>query len=60
MSLYHGYELLQLHGLRSLYSYLNSLIVGDKNYGRVKSELQKSANFNEIMATLEGKFQPVQ
>ncbi|KAK7103442.1 hypothetical protein V1264_018337 [Littorina saxatilis] len=58
MSLYHGYELLQLHGLRSLFNFLNGIISGDKSYGRTRSELMKNADFTEIMNILREKFQP--
>ncbi|BFZ07881.1 hypothetical protein BsWGS_10920 [Bradybaena similaris] len=56
ISLYHGFELLQLHGLRSLYNYLTGIIVGDKGYGRTRSELLRNADFNDIMDNLRQKF----
>ena len=59
MSLYHGFDLLQQHGLRSLYNYLDSILSGDKASARTKNELLKNANFKEIIDTLTAKFQPV-
>ncbi|XP_046337083.2 Fanconi anemia group M protein-like isoform X2 [Haliotis rufescens] len=56
LSLYHGYELLQLHGLRSLYNFLDGIINGDKGYGRTKTELMKNGNFLEIMDILKTKY----
>lgn len=56
MSLYHGFELLQLHGLRSLYNYLKGVVSGDKSYGRTRSELTRNADFNELMGQLQEKF----
>ncbi|CAG5134268.1 unnamed protein product, partial [Candidula unifasciata] len=56
ISLYHGFELLQLHGLRSLYNYLTGIIVGEKGYGRTRSELLRNADFNDIMENLRQKF----
>ncbi|XP_067680234.1 Fanconi anemia group M protein-like [Haliotis asinina] len=56
LSLYHGYELLQLHGLRSLYNFLEGVINRDKGYGRTKTELMKNGNFLEIMGLLKTKY----
>ncbi|KAK7505416.1 hypothetical protein BaRGS_00003161 [Batillaria attramentaria] len=58
MSLYHGYELLQLHGLRSLYNFLQGVVSGDKAYGRTRTELMRNADFCTIMDILRDKFQP--
>ena len=58
MSLYHGYELLQLHGLRSLFHFLDGIVGGNKSYGRTRSELMRNADFNDIMNLLRQKFQP--
>ncbi|KAL5008399.1 hypothetical protein ScPMuIL_013980 [Solemya velum] len=51
MSLFHGFELLQQHGLRSLYEYLN-----DKNYGKNRTELTRNGTYNELMTKLQEKF----
>jgi fanconi anemia group M protein len=59
MSLYHGYELLQLHGLRSLFSFLESLVAGDKGCSRTRSELLRNEDFNKFMNSLRSKFQLV-
>ncbi|XP_055957171.1 Fanconi anemia group M protein [Patella vulgata] len=56
ISLFHGYELLQLHGLRSLYNYLGNILNCGKGYGRTKTELQRSADFNDVMNMLSEKF----
>ena len=59
MSLYHGYELLQQHGLRSMLTYLDSLQNGTKGSGRTKAELNNNIEFNEIMDMLHDKYKPV-
>lgn len=56
ISLYHGYELVQLHGLRSLYNFLDGVINGDKGHGRTKTELMKIPDFVELMNMLGEKF----
>ncbi len=56
ISLYHAYELLNLHGLRSFFNFLDGLVTGEKGYGRTKTELQKSVDFNQIYDQLKGKF----
>ena len=56
MSLYHGYELLQLHGSRSLYNFLEGVLTGDKGYGRTRAELTKNADFNQLMDLLTSKY----
>ncbi|CAE1313197.1 FANCM [Acanthosepion pharaonis] len=56
ISLYHGYELLQLHGLRSFYQYLQSLVNREKGYGRTRSELMKNVNFVNIYDYLSNRF----
>ncbi|XP_076442631.1 Fanconi anemia group M protein-like [Babylonia areolata] len=58
MSLYHGFELLQLHGLRSLHNFLEGIVNGTKSYGRTRTELMKNADFNEVKEILNAKFQP--
>ena len=60
MSLYHGYDLLQLHGLRSLYNYIESLVTGEKGFGRTKTELMRNADFRDLLDNLRGKFKPIQ
>ena len=59
LSLYHGLELLQQHGLRSLYNFLHGIVVGDKGYGRTRAELQRDSRFTELMDALCAKFQPI-
>jgi hypothetical protein len=55
LSLYHGYELLQHHGLRSLHTFMQSLISGEKGYGRTKAELMRNHNFCQLMEQLDSK-----
>ena len=59
MSLYHGYELLQLHGLRSLQNFLEGLMSGEKGYGRTKAELTKNQDFMELYELLRNTYEPV-
>ena len=59
MSLYHGYELLQQHGLRSLHSYLESLMSGEKGCSKTKHTLQSNQTFCNLMEELRNKFDPV-
>ncbi|XP_069117221.1 LOW QUALITY PROTEIN: Fanconi anemia group M protein-like [Argopecten irradians] len=56
MSLYHGFELLQLHGQRSLFNYLESIVSGEKGHGRTKTELMKNADFVKMMEKLRSQF----
>ena len=56
MSLYHGFELLQLHGSRSLYNFLEGILSGDKGHGRTRAELTRNGDFNEIMALLAKRY----
>ena len=56
MSLYHGFELLQLHGSRSLYNFLEGILSGEKGHGRTKAELTRNGDFNEIMSMLAERY----
>ncbi|XP_062593616.1 Fanconi anemia group M protein-like [Saccostrea cucullata] len=56
ISLYHGYELVQLHGLRSLYNFLEGTINGEKGHGRTRTELMKIPDFSDLMNMLCEKF----
>ena len=58
MSMYHGFELLQLHGSRSLFNFLDGLINGGKANGRTKAALSRNADFMELMEGLKQKFVP--
>ena len=58
MSLYHGFELLQLHGSRSLYNYLDGILHGDKGYSRTRTELTRNPDFNDLINDLREKFTP--
>lgn len=59
MSLYHGYDLLLLHGLRSLHSFLHGIVNGEKGYGRTRTELMRNKDFTELMDLLQEKYAPV-
>ncbi|XP_052770276.1 Fanconi anemia group M protein-like [Mya arenaria] len=56
MSLYHGYELLQLHGSRSLYNFLEGILTGEKSYGRTRTELMRNGDFVSLMEMLASKY----
>lgn len=56
MSLYHGFELLQLHGSRSLYNFLEGILSGDKGHGKTRAELSRNADFCEIMELLKNRY----
>jgi len=60
MSLYHGYELLQRHGLRSLYNFIEGLVAGDnKSSGRTRSELLRNTDFMSFLDSLRANYKPV-
>ena len=59
MSLYHSYELLQQHGLRSMFNFLESLVSGEKGSNRTKAELSRNQVFKELFEALQTKFQPI-
>ena len=60
LSLYHGFELLQRHGLRSLYNFLEGLVAGDnKGTGRTRSELLRNTDFVTFLDTLRSTYKPV-
>ncbi|XP_071795653.1 Fanconi anemia group M protein-like isoform X2 [Asterias amurensis] len=56
ISLYHGFELLLQHGLRSLYNFLQSTIDGAKGFSRTRQELMRNMEFTSLMDTLKEKF----
>ena len=60
ISLYHGYELLEKHGLRSLYSHLEALLNGEKGSASSRYELQRNNDVCELMDMLRTTFQPIQ
>lgn len=59
MSLYHGYELLLLHGLRTLCSFLEGLVSGDKAVARTRSELLKNQDFTDLLEILKQTYKPI-
>ncbi|XP_064421223.1 Fanconi anemia group M protein [Latimeria chalumnae] len=56
ISLYHGYELLQQMGLRSLYIFLQGIMDGTKGMMRAKNELSRNSTFMELYQQLETLF----
>ena len=57
LTLYHGYELLQLHGAKSFFNFLHGVINGDKMNGRTRAEVLRNDDFKEIMSMLQEQFQ---
>ena len=55
ISLFHGYELLQLHGMRTFYQYLTSTFTSGGQQSRAKLEVLKSPLFGGIMQRLKEK-----
>ncbi|CAK6432759.1 unnamed protein product [Pipistrellus nathusii] len=56
ISLYHGYELLQQMGMRSLYFFLCGIMDGTKGMTRVKNELNRNEDFMKLYNHLECLF----
>uniref|UniRef100_G3SN12 RNA helicase n=1 Tax=Loxodonta africana TaxID=9785 RepID=G3SN12_LOXAF len=56
ISLYHGYELLQQMGMRSLYLFLCGIMDGTKGMTRTKNELGRNEDFMKLFSHLEGMF----
>ncbi|XP_043214863.1 Fanconi anemia group M protein-like [Amphibalanus amphitrite] len=56
MSLYHALELLQLHGVRSFHTFIQSIVRGEKGSARGRAELVRNPVFNELLNELEQKF----
>ncbi|XP_045443513.1 Fanconi anemia group M protein isoform X2 [Pipistrellus kuhlii] len=56
ISLYHGYELLQQMGMRSLYFFLCGIMDGTKGMTRVKNELNRNEDFMKLYNHLECMF----
>ncbi|KAL7873553.1 hypothetical protein AOLI_G00126240 [Acnodon oligacanthus] len=56
ISLYHGYELLQQMGLRSLFLFTQNIILGFKESSRARSELQCSPVFMALYRDMEAMF----
>ncbi|XP_004436483.1 PREDICTED: Fanconi anemia group M protein [Ceratotherium simum simum] len=56
ISLYHGYELLQQMGMRSLYFFLCGIMDGTKGLTRAKNELGRNEDFMKLYGHLEGMF----
>nr|XP_027314080.2 Fanconi anemia group M protein isoform X2 [Anas platyrhynchos] len=56
ISLYHGYELLQQMGLRSLFIYLCGIMDGTKGFTRTKNELGRNEDFMKLYQQLRDMF----
>ncbi|XP_015346636.1 Fanconi anemia group M protein isoform X1 [Marmota marmota marmota] len=56
ISLYHGYELLQQMGMRSLYFFLCGIMDGTKGMTRAKNELSRNEDFMKLYNHLESIF----
>ncbi|KAB0346728.1 hypothetical protein FD754_011585 [Muntiacus muntjak] len=56
ISLYHGYELLQQMGMRSLYFFLCGIMDGTKGMTRAKNELSRNEDFMKLYDHLESMF----
>ncbi|XP_045704485.1 Fanconi anemia group M protein [Phyllostomus hastatus] len=56
ISLYHGYELLQQMGMRSLYFFLCGIMDGTKGMTRTKNELSRNKDFMKLYSHLECMF----
>ncbi|XP_004476526.2 Fanconi anemia group M protein [Dasypus novemcinctus] len=56
ISLYHGYELLQHMGMRSLYFFLCGIMDGTKGMTRAKNELSRNEDFMKLYHHLECMF----
>ncbi|XP_072545967.1 Fanconi anemia group M protein isoform X2 [Salminus brasiliensis] len=56
ISLYHGYELLQQMGLRSLFLFLQNIMLDSKELTRARNELQRSTIFMTFYKEMEAMF----
>ncbi|XP_007472985.2 Fanconi anemia group M protein isoform X2 [Monodelphis domestica] len=56
ISLYHGYELLQQMGMRSLYIFLCGIMDGTKSMTRTRNELSRNEQFMELFELLGKMF----
>uniref|UniRef100_A0A4X2KQY8 ATP-dependent RNA helicase FANCM n=1 Tax=Vombatus ursinus TaxID=29139 RepID=A0A4X2KQY8_VOMUR len=56
ISLYHGYELLQQMGMRSLYIFLCGIMDGTKGMTRTKNELSRNEQFMKLFEQLGNMF----
>ncbi|XP_050988741.1 Fanconi anemia group M protein isoform X2 [Labeo rohita] len=56
ISLYHGYELLQQMGVRSLFLFIQNIFSGPKESSRMRNELQRSPVFMDLYREMESMF----
>ncbi|XP_045144045.1 Fanconi anemia group M protein [Echinops telfairi] len=56
ISLYHGYELLQQMGMKSLYLFLCGIMDGTKGMTRAKNQLSRNEDFMKLYHHLESLF----
>ncbi|XP_014676575.1 PREDICTED: Fanconi anemia group M protein homolog [Priapulus caudatus] len=55
-SLYHGLELLVLHGIKSFHNFLQGILEGVKSNPRTRAELMRNQAFIEIMEHVQAKY----
>ncbi|KRZ15861.1 Fanconi anemia group M protein, partial [Trichinella pseudospiralis] len=56
ISLYHGYELMTMHGFKSLFNYLTDKVIGDQATPRLRQQLSCNCEFVEAYQTLRQTF----
>ena len=58
ISLYHAYDLLQLHGVLSFYNFLKGICNGQKGTTRGRIELKRHEKFMQLMQDLQQRIEP--
>ncbi len=59
ISLYHAYELLEMHGMRSFHQFLHqSFLNGEGSQSRARMELTRDSDFKRILRSLAEKVGP--
>ena len=56
MSLYHGLELMEQHGLRSVHNFFEEVLTTEKSYNRTRNELLRNQTFCNIMEDLKENY----
>ncbi|KRY29403.1 Fanconi anemia group M protein, partial [Trichinella spiralis] len=56
ISLYHGYELMTMHGFKSLFNYLTDKVIGDQATPRLRQQLSCNCEFLDAYQTLRQTF----
>ena len=52
LSLYHGLELMEQHGLRSVFNFLQDVLSTEKPYNRTRTELLQNHSFCQVFQEL--------